>query len=65
MERDTSMVRAFGKNILSLLISLIVATIAIVPFEESPEPGSLPRLIQVIVFFSVYTLLYLWDSGHL
>ena len=65
MERDTSMVRAVGKNILTLLISLFVATIAIVPFEESPEPGSLPRLVSVIVFFSVYTLLYLWDSGYL
>ena len=65
MERDTSLARAFGKNILALLVSLFVATVATVPLEGSPEPGSLPRLVSVIVFFSVYTLLYLWDSGHL
>ena len=65
MERDTSMVRAFGKNILYLFTSLFVATVAIVPFGESPEPRSLPRLVWVIIFFFVYTLFYLWDSGHL
>jgi hypothetical protein len=57
--------RAFGTYVLSLFVALLVATAAVFPFEESPEPGSLPRLVWVVVFFSVFTLLFLWDAGYL
>mgnify|MGYP000350865951 CR=1 FL=1 len=63
MTGDTNTGRAFVK--LSLLVSLLVATVAILPFEGSPAPGSVPRLVAVIVFFSVFTLLFLWDAGCL
>jgi len=56
---------AFVKYVLSLLVSLGVATVAVLPFEGSPDPGSVPRLVSVIVFFTVFTLLFLWDSGYL
>jgi hypothetical protein len=59
------MIRSFGKYLLSLILSLFVATIAIIPLEGSPEPGSFPRLVWVIIFFTVFTLLFAWDSGYL
>jgi hypothetical protein len=65
MNGDATLLRVFGKYVLSLFVSLLVASLAVVPFEESPEPGSLPRLVWVIVFFSVFTLLFLWDTGYL
>lgn len=57
--------RAFGKYIASLFVSLLVASVAVFPFAETLEPGSLPRLAWVVVFFSVFTLLFLWDAGYL
>jgi hypothetical protein len=65
MAGDTSMPRAFAKYVASLLLSLGIATVAVLPFEESPEPGTLPRLVAIVVFFSVFTLLFLWDAGYL
>ncbi len=59
------MIRAFLKYILFLVLSLFIATIASTPLEGSPEPGSFPRLVWVIIFFTVFTLLFAWDSGHL
>jgi len=59
--------RGFGKNILYLFISLIITGAAsiVLPFQESPEPGTLPRAVLVIIFFSVYTILFLWEIGYL
>ena len=65
MDRETNTNRAGGKFVLALLASLFVATVAILPFEEDPEPGSLPRLVLVIIFFTVFTLFFLWDAGYL
>ena len=39
-----------------VLFSLLAATVAILPFEGDPEPGSLPRLVWVVTFFAVFTL---------
>ena len=63
MTGDSSIARAFGKYALSLFVSLLIASVAVFPFEESPEPGSLPRLVWVIIFFSVFTLLFGWEAG--
>jgi len=59
------MIRSVVKYALSLLLSLFIATIAITPLEGSPEPGSFPRLVWVIIFFTVFTLLFAWDAGYL
>jgi hypothetical protein len=59
------MTRAFGKYLLSLFVSLFFATVVVLPFEKSPEPGTLPRLVSVITFFTVFTLLFLLDKGYL
>jgi hypothetical protein len=59
------MIRASVKYVLSLVVSLFVATVAIVPFAENPEPGSVARLVWVVTFFAVFTLLFLWDGGYL
>jgi hypothetical protein len=58
-------IRIFVKYALSLFLSLFIATIAIIPLEGSPEPRSFPRLVWVIIFFTVFTLLFAWDSGYL
>ncbi|MFD1588454.1 hypothetical protein ACFR9U_15840 [Halorientalis brevis] len=63
MDSETNTNRAGGKYVLALLGSLFVATVVTLPFEGDPEPGSLPRLVWVIVFFAVFTLFFLWDSG--
>jgi len=65
MEKDMSVTQAVGKYLLSLLISLIIAAVVVLPFEQSPEPGTLPRLVSVITFFTIFTLLFLWDAGYL
>lgn len=57
--------RAFGKYVLYLVVSLLLAAVAVFPLEGDPEPESLPRLVVVIVFFTIFTLLFLWDSGYL
>jgi hypothetical protein len=59
------MTGAFLKYVASLLVSLFAAIVVLLPFEGSPEPGSLPRLVSVLAFFTVFTLLFLWDSGYL
>jgi len=59
------MIRSVVKYALSLLLSLFLATIAITPLEGGPEPGSFPRLIWVIIFFTVLTILFAWDAGYL
>jgi hypothetical protein len=65
MADDLNLGRAFGKYILYLFTSLFV-TIVIGFFLggdfEARTPG---RLVIVIVFFSVFTLLFLWDAGYL
>jgi hypothetical protein len=65
MDEGTSLAQAFGKHIVSLFISLLVATVAVLPFKESPEPGSLPRLVSVIISFTVFSAFFLWDKGNL
>lgn len=57
--------RAVVKYVLSLFVSLFVATVAVLPFEGDPEPGSVPRLVWVVTFFGVFTLCFLWDAGYL
>jgi hypothetical protein len=57
--------RAFGKYVVSLFVALLVATAAVFPFEGSLKPGSLLRLVWMVVFFSVFALLFLWDAGYL
>lgn len=59
------MARAFSKYLLSLFISLLFATVVVLPFEQSPESGTFPRLVSVVTFFTVFTLLFLWDKGYL
>lgn len=65
MDESPSLIQAFGKYLLILFVSLIMATIVIVPFEQRAEPETLPRLVSVVTFFSVFTLLFLWDGGYL
>jgi len=65
MDRETTTTRALVKYVLSLFVSLLTATVAVLPFEASPEPGSVPRLVWVITFFTVFTLLFAWDAGYL
>lgn len=59
------MIGSFAKYVLSLLLSLFIATIAITPLDGSPIPGSFPRLVWVIIFFTVFTILFAWDAGYL
>jgi hypothetical protein len=47
--------RAVVKYVLSLFVSLFVATVAVLPFEGGLEPGSVPRLVWVVTFFGVFT----------
>ncbi|WP_142860594.1 hypothetical protein [Salinigranum halophilum] len=65
MDSELNVGRAFGKYLLYLCTSLLVATFAGLPFEGNLEPGSIPRLVVVVVFFGVFTLLFLWDAGYL
>jgi hypothetical protein len=65
MAEDASTTRAFVTYLLSLCLSLVAATVVVLPFEESPESGTLPRLVSVVTFFTVFTLLFLWCSGYL
>lgn len=61
---NQTMVQASIKYVLSLFISLSVAMIAVIPFEKSPDPGTLPRLVGVLTFLTIFTLLFLWDKGY-
>lgn len=47
-------------NVLSLFLSLFVAGVAVglLPIEGPSGPGTLRRAIGVVIFFSVYTLLF-------
>lgn len=65
MDRETSATRAGVKYLLSLFGSLFVATLVMIPFDRPPEPGTFPRLVGVVVFFTVFTLCFAWDSGYL
>jgi hypothetical protein len=64
MPEGTSTVRAVLNYVLSPLASLLTATLAVLPFGGSPEPGTIPRLVWVVVFFGVFTLLFALDSGY-
>jgi hypothetical protein len=59
------MIRAVVKYVLSLLVSLPVSVIVAFLLGGSPEPRTPERLVTVVVFFSVFTLLFLWDAGYL
>lgn len=65
MGGDQNMSRAFGKYALYLLTSLLVAIVVGFFLGESPEPRTPQRLVLIIVFFTVFTLLFLWDTGYL
>lgn len=65
MGSDLSPSRAFGKYILYLFSSLLVAIVTGFFLGEDPEPGTTERLLLVVVFFSVFTILFLWDAGYL
>jgi hypothetical protein len=65
MDGRTNLTSAFGKYVLSLFASLLVATLVVFPLDGGLEPGSLPRLVWVVTFFTVFTLLFLWDVGYL
>lgn len=65
MGSDLSPSRAFGKYILYLFSSLLVATITGFFLGGDPGPGTPERLILIGVFFSVFTLLFLWDAEYL
>ncbi|MDY6775687.1 MAG: hypothetical protein SV253_06375 [Halobacteria archaeon] len=66
MDENTGMGRPAVKYVLSLLFSLLTASlVGVTLFEESPDPGSPQRLVLVIVFFTVFTVLFAWDSGYL
>jgi hypothetical protein len=59
------MIRAVVKYVLSLLVSLLVSVMVAFLLGGSPEPRTPERLVTVVVFFSVFTLLFLWDAGYL
>lgn len=65
MDENTGTTRAFGKYLSSLFVSLFIATVTVLPFEESPEPGTLPILVFIMTFSAAFTLLFLWDAGYL
>lgn len=62
---DPKMMRAVVKYVLSLFVSLLVTVIVAFFLGGSPEPRTPERLVLVVVFFTVFTLLFLWDAGHL
>jgi hypothetical protein len=65
MGDDLNMSRAVGKYIVYLSTSLLVAIVVGFFLGGSPEPRTPQRLVLVIVFFTVFTLLFLWDAGYL
>jgi hypothetical protein len=65
MGDDLDLGRAFGKYIVYLFTSLFVATVIVFLLGMDPEPRTPGRLVAVVVFFSVFTLLFLWEAGHL
>ncbi|WP_410767398.1 hypothetical protein [Haloferax sp. DFSO60] len=65
MDEEPNMGRAFGKYLLILFASLTMSFISMLPFEQRAEPGTFPRLVMVLTFFTVFTLLFLWDAGYL
>jgi hypothetical protein len=50
---------------LYLFTSLLVATVIGFFLGGDPEPRTPERLVLVVVFFSVFTLLFMWDAGYL
>lgn len=40
-----------------ILASVLAAAIAMIPFEAPAEPGSLPRAVATLVFFTTLTTL--------
>lgn len=65
MDDDLHVGWAFGKYILSLFTSLLVAIVVGFFLGGRPEPRTPQRLVVVIVFFTVFTLLFLWGAGYL
>jgi len=57
--------RAFGKYVLYLFTSLLVATVIGFFLGGDPGPRTPERLVLVVAFFSVFTLLFVWDAGYL
>lgn len=53
-----------------ILASVLVSAIAMLPFQAPPEPGSLPRAVGTLVFFTTLTTLgalrwyWLRESGN-
>ncbi|WP_136603206.1 hypothetical protein [Salinigranum halophilum] len=48
----------------ALFVSLFVASVATFPFEQRPEPATLPRLVAVTTFSTVFNRLFLWHTGY-
>jgi hypothetical protein len=59
------MLRASVKYVLSLFFSLFAASVVVFLYGESPESGGVPRLIWIVTFFTVFSLLFAWDAGYL
>jgi hypothetical protein len=53
-------------NVLSLFFSLIVAGVAVelLPIEGPSGPGTFQRGTSVVIFFTVYTLLFALYVSH-
>ncbi|WP_066417262.1 hypothetical protein [Halorubrum aethiopicum] len=65
MANDLNLSRAFGKYIVYLFASLLVAIVIGIFLGEDPEPRTPERLALIIVFFGTFTVLFLWDTGYL
>lgn len=48
----------FGSLFVSLVVSGVVTAVV---FDRPAEPGSLPRLVQVVVFFGTFSGLFWLD----
>ena len=65
MGDDLSVSRAVGKYVLALFTALLVAIGVGFFLGGDAGPRTPERLVLVIVFFTVFTLLFLWDGGYL
>jgi hypothetical protein len=65
MGDDLSVRRAVGKYVLYLCISLLVTIVVGLFLGGTPAPRTPQRLVLIVVLFTVFTLLFLWDAGYL
>jgi len=65
MRGDLNLSQAFGKYILYLFTSLLVATVTGFFLGGDLESRTPERLVSAVVFFGVFTLLFVWDVGYL